>query len=168
MSPAHPASYAQPYKRHGFRRRGRHGTLQGCASSRRANSICVAGEAQTVIREPRMVVENGGPRPAPGTLTQLFFRAVEQYDKPDALQVKMEAVTNQSRIARCWSACGTCRTPFASSAPTRATASQLFQRIVRNGRLLTLRASLPALRTFRFIRPCLRRRSRTYWRIPAQ
>src|ERR1700722_4079030 len=28
------------------------------------------------------------PRPAPGTLTQLFFTAVEQFDKPDALQYK--------------------------------------------------------------------------------
>src|ERR1700722_8460165 len=28
------------------------------------------------------------PRPAPGTLTQLFFDAAERYDKPDALQYK--------------------------------------------------------------------------------
>src|SRR3984957_899059 len=28
------------------------------------------------------------PRPAPGTLTQLFFEAIEQFDKPDALQYK--------------------------------------------------------------------------------
>ena len=28
------------------------------------------------------------PRPDPGTLTQLFFKAVEQFDKPDALQYK--------------------------------------------------------------------------------
>jgi len=27
----------------------------------------------------------GGPRPAPGTITQLFFDAARQYDKPDAL-----------------------------------------------------------------------------------
>src|SRR5688500_10978824 len=32
----------------------------------------------------------GGPRPTPGTLTQLFFDAVERYDKPDALQVKID------------------------------------------------------------------------------
>ena len=36
-----------------------------------------------------MVVANGGPRPEPGTLTQLFFQAVERFDKPDALQVKI-------------------------------------------------------------------------------
>ncbi|MEO7042345.1 MAG: long-chain fatty acid--CoA ligase [Gemmatimonadaceae bacterium] len=36
-----------------------------------------------------MVVADGGPRPEPGTLTQLFFQAVERYDKPDALQVKI-------------------------------------------------------------------------------
>jgi long-chain acyl-CoA synthetase len=31
----------------------------------------------------------GGPRPVPGTLNELFFRAVEKFDKPDALQVKV-------------------------------------------------------------------------------
>jgi long-chain acyl-CoA synthetase len=31
----------------------------------------------------------GGPRPEPGTLTQLFFDAAERYDRPDALQVKV-------------------------------------------------------------------------------
>ena len=30
----------------------------------------------------------GGPRPAPGTLNQLFFDAVSNYNRPDALQVK--------------------------------------------------------------------------------
>ena len=30
----------------------------------------------------------GGPRPAPGTLNRLFFDAISQYDRPDALQVK--------------------------------------------------------------------------------
>jgi long-chain acyl-CoA synthetase len=30
----------------------------------------------------------GGPRPAPGTLNKLFFDAVSNYDRPDALQVK--------------------------------------------------------------------------------
>ena len=30
----------------------------------------------------------GGPRPAPGTLTQLFFDAVAKFNRPDALQVK--------------------------------------------------------------------------------
>ena len=36
-----------------------------------------------------MVVANGGPRPAPGTLTQLLFDAADRYDKPDAMQVKI-------------------------------------------------------------------------------
>ena len=36
-----------------------------------------------------MVVASGGPRPAPGTLTQLFFDAVERFDKPDAMWVKI-------------------------------------------------------------------------------
>jgi long-chain acyl-CoA synthetase len=31
----------------------------------------------------------GGPRPQPGTLNQLLFEAVEQYDKPDAMQVRI-------------------------------------------------------------------------------
>ena len=31
---------------------------------------------------------SGGPRPAPGTLTQLFFDTCAKYDKPDALQYK--------------------------------------------------------------------------------
>lgn len=37
-----------------------------------------------------MIVANGGPRMSPpGTLTQLFFGAVDQYDRPDALQFKI-------------------------------------------------------------------------------
>lgn len=36
-----------------------------------------------------MEIARGGPRPEPGTLTQLFFTAVERHDKPDALQVKI-------------------------------------------------------------------------------
>ncbi len=36
-----------------------------------------------------MNVVRGGVRPTAGTLTQLFFDAVERYDKPDALQVKI-------------------------------------------------------------------------------
>lgn len=36
-----------------------------------------------------LVVANGGPRPEPGTLTQIFFDAVDRYDKPDALQVRI-------------------------------------------------------------------------------
>src|SRR5881275_1884685 len=36
------------------------------------------------------MITSGGPRnSAPGTLNQLFFNAVETYDKPDALQVKV-------------------------------------------------------------------------------
>ena len=34
---------------------------------------------------------NGGPRPGPrGTLTQLFFEAVDRFGKPDALQYKAD------------------------------------------------------------------------------
>src|SRR5689334_18917427 len=32
----------------------------------------------------------GGPRPAPGTLNQLFFEAAERFKKPDALQYKKD------------------------------------------------------------------------------
>ncbi|MDF1505355.1 long-chain fatty acid--CoA ligase [Roseisolibacter sp. H3M3-2] len=35
---------------------------------------------------------HGGPRPAPGTLTQLFFDAVREYDKPDAMLHKVGGV----------------------------------------------------------------------------
>lgn len=34
----------------------------------------------------------GGPRPDPGTLTQLFFTAAERFDKADALQVRVDGV----------------------------------------------------------------------------
>ena len=34
----------------------------------------------------------GGPRPAPGTLTKLFFDAVAKFNRPDALQVKTDGV----------------------------------------------------------------------------
>jgi long-chain acyl-CoA synthetase len=34
----------------------------------------------------------GGPRPAPGTLNQLFFDAVSRYNRPDALQYKKDGV----------------------------------------------------------------------------
>jgi long-chain acyl-CoA synthetase len=36
------------------------------------------------------MIARGGPRPTPGTLNHLFFDAVERYDKPDALQVKID------------------------------------------------------------------------------
>ena len=44
----------------------------------------------TAVESSRIV--HGGPRPAPGTLVQLFFDAVERYDKPDALQSKVNGV----------------------------------------------------------------------------
>jgi len=51
-----------------------------------------------------MLVVNGGPRPDPGTLNQLFFQAIEGYDKPDALQVKIggryEAISHRSMLER--------------------------------------------------------------------
>ena len=31
---------------------------------------------------------SGGPRPAPGTITQLFFEAIERFNKPDAIRYK--------------------------------------------------------------------------------
>ncbi|HMC21552.1 MAG TPA: AMP-binding protein, partial [Thermoanaerobaculia bacterium] len=34
----------------------------------------------------------GGPRPAPGTLNELFFDAVSKFNRPDALQVKIGGV----------------------------------------------------------------------------
>jgi long-chain acyl-CoA synthetase len=34
----------------------------------------------------------GGPRPAPGTLTKLFFDSVSKFNRPDALQVKVGGV----------------------------------------------------------------------------
>ena len=37
-----------------------------------------------------LVVHRGPPRPAPGTLTQLFFDAIETYDKPAALRFKQD------------------------------------------------------------------------------
>jgi len=44
----------------------------------------------TAIDSRRIV--SGGPRPAPGTLVQVFFDAVDRYDKPDALQAKVSGV----------------------------------------------------------------------------
>jgi long-chain acyl-CoA synthetase len=38
---------------------------------------------------PLRAVALGGPAPEPGTLTRLFFDAAARYDKPDALQVKV-------------------------------------------------------------------------------
>jgi len=39
------------------------------------------------------MITSGGPRNSkPGTLNQLFFSAVERYNKPDALQVKVGGV----------------------------------------------------------------------------
>ena len=38
---------------------------------------------------PVTATARGGPRPAPGTLTQLFFDAVRQYDKPNAMLHKV-------------------------------------------------------------------------------
>jgi long-chain acyl-CoA synthetase len=39
-----------------------------------------------------MMEARGGPRPAPGTLNQLFFEAVSKYNRPDALQFKRNGV----------------------------------------------------------------------------
>ncbi|HEU4629106.1 MAG TPA: long-chain fatty acid--CoA ligase [Gemmatimonadaceae bacterium] len=46
----------------------------------------------------------GGPAPAPGTLTRLFFDAAARYDKPDALQVKVngryEPISHRTMLER--------------------------------------------------------------------
>lgn len=51
-----------------------------------------------------MVLANGGPRPATGTLTELFFTAIDRFDKPDALQVKIggrfEPISHRSLAER--------------------------------------------------------------------
>jgi long-chain acyl-CoA synthetase len=51
-----------------------------------------------------MVVASGGPSPAPGTLTELFFQAIDQHDKPDALQVKIgdryESISHRTLLER--------------------------------------------------------------------
>jgi long-chain acyl-CoA synthetase len=44
----------------------------------------------TAVDSARIV--SGGSPPAPGTLAQLFFDAVERYDKPDAFQSKVRGV----------------------------------------------------------------------------
>jgi long-chain acyl-CoA synthetase len=51
-----------------------------------------------------MVVASGGPSPAPGTLNELFFQAIDQHDKPDALQVKIgdryESISHRTLLER--------------------------------------------------------------------
>jgi len=46
----------------------------------------------------------GGPRPVPGTLNELFFRAVEKFDKPDALLAKVagrfEPISHRTLLER--------------------------------------------------------------------
>ena len=56
----------------------------------------------TAIDSRRIV--SGGPPPAPGTLAQLFFDAVDRYDKPDALQSKVngtyQPISHRTLVAR--------------------------------------------------------------------
>ena len=51
-----------------------------------------------------MMVANGGPRPAAGTLTRLFFGAIDRFGKPDALQVKIggrfEPISHRALLER--------------------------------------------------------------------
>ena len=52
-----------------------------------------------------MIVAHGGPRPdAPGTLTQLFFDAVERFDLPDALRHRVDgdwrAISHRELLTR--------------------------------------------------------------------
>ncbi|MEO8192809.1 MAG: long-chain fatty acid--CoA ligase [Gemmatimonadales bacterium] len=42
----------------------------------------------TAITQESQAYVSGGPPPPPGTLNQIFFDAIEKFDKPDALQVK--------------------------------------------------------------------------------
>ena len=46
----------------------------------------------TVMTENGHPMVSGGPPPKPGTLTALFFTALEKFDKPDALMVKRGGV----------------------------------------------------------------------------
>jgi long-chain acyl-CoA synthetase len=50
-------------------------------------------------------IARGGPRPAPGTLTQLFFDAITRYNRPDAMQVRRgpaqwEAISHRTVLER--------------------------------------------------------------------
>jgi long-chain acyl-CoA synthetase len=56
-------------------------TVNGSSSQQEQN------ETAAPVGAPIATV-HGGQRPAPGTLNQLFFEAVEKYGKPDALQYK--------------------------------------------------------------------------------
>src|SRR3712207_483751 len=40
------------------------------------------------VTAPQQAIASGGPRPAPGTLNQLFFAAVERHASPNAFRVK--------------------------------------------------------------------------------
>ncbi|MGI9043116.1 MAG: AMP-dependent synthetase/ligase [Gemmatimonadaceae bacterium] len=42
----------------------------------------------TTSTEPEGLTAGGGPAPEPGTLNEIFFDAIERFDKPDALQFK--------------------------------------------------------------------------------
>jgi len=48
-----------------------------------------AESAARTTPAPGGAVARGGPRPVPGTLNQLFFDAVERFDRPEALLVKV-------------------------------------------------------------------------------
>jgi len=55
------------------------------------NSALTSGTATspTVATTAHRAPATGGPRPAPANLNQLFFDAVAKFDRPDALQVKV-------------------------------------------------------------------------------
>ena len=42
----------------------------------------------TAVASPANPYVSGGPAPRPGTINEIFFEAIEKYDKPDALQYK--------------------------------------------------------------------------------
>lgn len=55
-------------------------------------AISVPSLADTLAGVPAPLYAAGGPRPAPGTINQLFFDAVERYDRKDALLFKVRGV----------------------------------------------------------------------------
>ena len=61
--------------------------------SQDSNAPVIAPSGGSVSSSPRpsIVAESrGGPRPTPGTLTQLFLDTAKKYDKPNTLQVKVQ------------------------------------------------------------------------------
>jgi long-chain acyl-CoA synthetase len=68
----------------------------------------VQGDRESTTLSPspagQPMTATGGPRPAPGTLTKLFFDACRTFDKPNALQVKVngkyEPISHRTLLER--------------------------------------------------------------------